>query len=281
MMGPFGGLAVALLLTGNPSPSPQAIHWERTFEDALKKARKSRRPVLVDFWAGWCGWCHRLDETTYVDPEVVRLTGDFIAVKVNTEGDSRETAVAARYDVESLPTILFLSPYGRPIFRVNGFQGPGQFPRSLEKARESAARIMGWEEKLDQEPRDGAALAALAVHLFDQESYEESRAVLRKAVAADAGLDSAVRKQIRLLLGIIETYDGHYAEAESVLREALAVRPIHDEYDPKVHYMLGKNYAKWGNREAARVVWEQILSRFAGSPLTRKAREALYLLTKK
>lgn len=282
MIGGLGGLAVALLLTGGPSPtSPRAIHWERSFEDALKKARKTGKPVLVDFWADWCGWCHRLDQTTYVDPEVVRLADDFVAVKVNTEGDPREAEVAARYDIESLPTILFLSPNGRPILRVNGFQGPGQFPRSMEKARETGAKVIAWEGKVEQKPADGSALAGLAVHLFDQESYDESRVMLRKAVLADAGLEPTSRKQIRLLLGIIESYNGQYVEAETALREGLAVRPASDEYDPKILYMLGKTYAKSGKREEARMVWEQILSKFPGSPLARKAREALYLLTKK
>ena len=41
---------------------------------------------MVDFWAEWCGWCHHLDTTTYVDPTVVKLAHDFVAVKVDTEG---------------------------------------------------------------------------------------------------------------------------------------------------------------------------------------------------
>ena len=135
-------LALALLLATAPRESPApplvAIQWEKKFDEALKKAKRAGKPLVVDFWAEWCGWCHRLDRTTYADPAVIRRAQEFVAVKVNTEGSRRELEVSAKYGVRSLPTILFLSPQGRQLFRVNGFQGPGQFPRTLDAARQVA-----------------------------------------------------------------------------------------------------------------------------------------------
>ncbi len=82
-----------------PAPPTPAIKWERSFEEAQKKARKSGKPIIVDFWAEWCGWCDRLNRTTYVDPDVVRRAQDFVAVKIDTEGSSKEREIAASYEV--------------------------------------------------------------------------------------------------------------------------------------------------------------------------------------
>jgi thiol-disulfide isomerase/thioredoxin len=272
----MGALTLAVLLMGTGHPPP-GVRWEQKFEEALKKARAANKPIMVDFWAEWCGWCHRLDQTTYLDPEVVKLSAEFIPVKVNTEGGSREAEIALRYNVSSLPTIAFLSPSGRQISRLNGFQGPGQFPFTMEAARASAARVMAWEAALDKDPKDPLALAGLGVHLFEQEFYEESRELLIRAARVDSQRNVAERKQTRLLLGIIQRYDRKFSEAETVLKEGLALRPPH-ELDPKMMYVLGNLYARWGRKDDARTVLQQVVLQYADSSVAEKARESLKML---
>ena len=271
--------AFALLVAGGPAKQPE-IPWVRQFDAALKRAQIVKKPLLVDFWADWCGWCHRLDQTTYVDPVVVKMSEDFVAVKVNTEGTPREMAVARRYDVGSLPTIAFLSPQGRMILRVNGFQGPGQFPRAIEVAKERSVKIIEWETALDRDPRAAEALASMGAHLFEQESYEESRDFLVRAVKADKERPADERKRTRMLLGIVHKYNKKNSDAEEVLKEGLALQPP-SEYDPKILYVLGRLYAGWGKYDEARAVLRKVLSVYAQSPVADKARETLVALDRK
>jgi thiol-disulfide isomerase/thioredoxin len=263
---------------GQPSaaaaPAPASIRWEKNVDDALRKARHSGKPLIVDFWADWCSWCERLDETTYVDPWVVRKAQDFVPVKVNTEGSRRELEVAKRYQVSSLPTIVFLSPEGRQLGRIDGYQGPGHFPHTLDAALAVAKRVMAWEDALARNPDDPRALALLGAHLYEQMYVEDSRDLLRRAVAHDAEEPGDDRRRSRMLLAFLESLSRNFPAAERLAKEALALDPTGED-EPKLLFVLGRTYVSWGRNEDAVATMEIIVRQYPQSPVAQKARETL------
>ena len=64
---------------------------------------ESEKPVLVDFWAEWCGPCRAVGP---VLEDLARTSGGKVTLgKVNVD---ESPALAARYGVRSIPTILFV-----------------------------------------------------------------------------------------------------------------------------------------------------------------------------
>ncbi len=66
------------------------------------EALNSDKPVMVDFWAEWCGPCRMVGP---IVEEVAKEYGDRALVgKLNVDNNP---AIAQKYGIRSIPTILF------------------------------------------------------------------------------------------------------------------------------------------------------------------------------
>ena len=85
-----------------------------TEENFKSEVLDSPKPVVVDFWADWCGPCHLLA------PAMEQLTADFEgAAKVGKVDVDDQQALAVRFGIQSIPTLLFFQN-GKVVDRAIG-----------------------------------------------------------------------------------------------------------------------------------------------------------------
>lgn len=117
------------------------VDWHPWGEEALEKARKENKPLLVSIGYSACHWCHVMEKESFENDDVARLMNDyFVCIKVDRE---------ERPDVDHLymnavqllsgrggwPLNCFALPDGRPFWGGTYFP-PDQWKNVLIRIHE-------------------------------------------------------------------------------------------------------------------------------------------------
>jgi thioredoxin:protein disulfide reductase len=105
---------------------------------SLETAKTQGEPVVLDFSADWCVPCREMERTTFVDPAVVREARGFVRMRANlTAENAHNDQLMHEFNVEGVPTTVFIDATGKIRKRRVGYVGPAEFLRYL---REYGAR---------------------------------------------------------------------------------------------------------------------------------------------
>jgi|SRR5581483_749038 thioredoxin 1 len=96
---------------------------DATWETEVIKAPEL---VMVDFWAVWCGPCQMV--APIVDELAKEYAGKLKVRKLNTDENPE---VAGRYQIMSIPTILFFKN-GQPVEKLVGARPKRQFKEVID-----------------------------------------------------------------------------------------------------------------------------------------------------
>ena len=178
---------------------PINVKWAASFAEASKLAKAENKLILVDFWADYCGWCKKLDAEVYVSPEFARAAKGVIAVKIDTQGAEHE--VAQTYHVSGLPTILFLTPEGKPLGRIGGYLPTDQFMPMMQQAIDLYAAIPGVKAKFAANPDDLTAASDVMEIYAKLDDFGGAKKALERVQILDPQNQKKAQGRALLLTG--------------------------------------------------------------------------------
>lgn len=95
-----------------------------TQENFQQEVTESKQPVLIDFWAAWCGPC------MMQGPVMDEIAAEYSNIKVGKINIDEEQALAIKYGVSSIPTLMYFKD-GKAAETLVGLRSKEQIAQAL------------------------------------------------------------------------------------------------------------------------------------------------------
>lgn len=120
-----------------------SVKWNPYSQELIENAAESSKPVIIDVYADWCGPCKLMDKHVFSDPEVIKLSENFITIRLDiTRKVQDQDEILKKYSIEGAPTIIFFDKNGKeiPELRIEAEVDRDEFLSHMKKSLTSTGQ---------------------------------------------------------------------------------------------------------------------------------------------
>ena len=218
------------------------VDWYPWGEEALQKARKEDKPILISIGYSACHWCHVMERESFEDEDTASVMNtDFVNIKIDREerpdlDHIYMDAVQAMTGSGGWPLNVFLTPEGKPFYGGTYFPPRPAFNRpswkevlySISKTfREKRQEIETHSKELIAHLVETNNLGLQKINesetakIFNQENIAEIYGhVMKMADKEQGGFGKAPKFPQSFIIRFLLKYY-YYTKTEDALKQAL------------------------------------------------------------
>jgi thioredoxin-related protein len=265
-------VAVIVLL----APQTFAGTWNNSYADAMKKAKSANELVFVDLFANWCGWCHKMEQEVFPSETFQKATDKMVLLRLNTEDGGDGTRFAQKFNVNSLPTFLILTPDDTVAGVLRGYAPAKEFVTEVESTQ---ARYRDFQKRAASEDtfaNDYKKRFDLALEYTQHFAFNQAESRFKK-LTSDSKAPVDIRDRSYYELAVSQALQNRFADATSTLNSFSKVQTKGEAYE-RGRLLQAQMYWQQGNLMAAANELRQFKTRFPSSPMKDNADQMLQVV---
>lgn len=132
-------ISFCIHLNGASIEFAHTMKYQTNYDEAIKKAKKEKKPVMLVLSSSTCPWCRKMENQTLKNETINKqVQENFIPLALDKDTDSYPKEFTPQY----IPTVLFINPNTGDYFDQSiGFKPVAKFQESLEEAIEDSKRF--------------------------------------------------------------------------------------------------------------------------------------------
>ena len=260
-----------LLLTAwmaGAAESKKDIVWQHQFDDAMKLAKDTGKPLLIDFWATWCEPCKRMEREVWTDERLRSMSDRYIFASVDADMDK---STMSHYFVKGIPTVVVADPWGHAVQKREGYINTLEVLDLLSLLPSDYGQVKQWFDTLEGDGKNAKAMVRIGQFYADRHAFRLSSEFYANALKTSAAREDATLREDLLLATAINSYhDGNLGDARKKLDQCLKEFPDGRRLAQALSALVAVEL-KQAKRGDAEKTLQELKRRFPDSPATENA----------